>query len=210
MDIDKLISEMNPDLLIFLLASLFAFISWIVKGLVEKPLAESKNTFHRFLEKRIEILTEVKTRLKFIAYFPTEEESKEFKEQLQQLLLKDGKAGYLNKETFESALRISIDPKTDEKLLLATIKEIDEDLYKQISKIQDEVNFYRMFSNYNPFKRFVGFTILSLQYIFSLTVVIGLLFTIIYGLLFTTWCCKTVIILFTILGLYLIDKWMKK
>jgi hypothetical protein len=207
--VKSILSNINPDVAIFLATSLFAFISWIVKGLVEKPLAESKITFHRFLEKRIQILSEVKTRLGFIAYFPTEEGSKEYKEQLQELL-KDGKAGYLNKSTFESVLKISIEPKTDEKLLINSIKEIDEDLYNQISKVQDEVTFYKRFSNFNPYKRFVGFTILSIQYILSLSLVVSIIFLITYGLLFSTWFWRSVIILLTIVGLFFIDRWMKK
>ena len=98
------------------------------KSLVEKPLTESKNTFTKYFDKRIEILTEVKTRLNFIAYFPEGDESLEYKNQLQTILLTDGKAAYLSKEVYDNVLRIAIDPKTDEKLLLATIINIDEEL----------------------------------------------------------------------------------
>jgi len=210
MELINLLAGVNPDILIVLLTALFAFLSWIIKGLVEKPLEETKNTFNKFLEQRIEILTFVKTRLKFIAYFPSEEESKEYKEQLQQILLKDGKIGYLNKETFESVLKISIEPKTEEKILLEAIRQIDEDLYKQISKIQDEISFYRKFSNYNPFKRFIGFTILSFQYILSLSLIVSSLYFGIYALLVATWFWKILIVLGILIGLYLINKWFKK
>jgi hypothetical protein len=210
MDIETIIKEANPDIVIFLLTTIVAFISWLVKSLVEKPITESKNTFTKYFDKRVEILTEVKTRLNFIAYFPEGADSLEYKNQLQTLLLTDGKAAYLSKETYDNVLRISIDPKTDEKLLLETIKGIDEELYKKISKIQEEINFYRRFSNYNPLRRFVGITFLSLQYVISLTIVLAFLF-----LMTTTFFGGTIfirigIILTGILGLYLIDKWLKR
>lgn len=210
MDIETIITKANPNVVIFLLTTLVAFISWLVNSLVEKPIAESKNTFNKFLEKRIEILTEVKTRLNFIAYFPEGQESLDYKNQLQTIILKDGKTGYLSKETFDSVLKIAIDPKTDENLLLITIKKIDEDLYLQISKIQDEISFYRRFSNYNPLRRFVGLTILSLQYIVSLSLVISVLFLLVDTFIDSNNCIRVGILIASGLGLYLIDKWLKK
>lgn len=210
MDIGTIIEEANPDVVIFLMTTLIAFISWLVKSLVEKPIAESKNTFNKFLEKRIEILTEVKTRLNFIAYFPQGKENLDYKNQLQSIILKDGKTGYLSKETFDAVLKISIDPQTEEKLLIATIKKLDEDLYLQISKIQDEISFYRRFSNYNPLRRFVGLALLSLQYIISLSLVISILFLLVDTFLYANNCVRIGIIVASSLGLYLIDKWLKK
>lgn len=210
MDINTLISSANPNVVISLLTTLVAFISWLVKSLVEKPITESKNTFNKFLEKRIEILTEVKSRLNFIAYFPEGDDSLNYKNQLQEIILKDGKTGYLSKETFDSILKISIEPITNETLLLETIKEIDKDLYAQISKVNDEINFYRKFSNYNPLKKFVGLSLLSLQYIFSLTIVFSVILFIAYNLFDSNWFLRIVTTLFSILGLYIIDKWMKK
>lgn len=205
-----IIKEANPNVVIFLLTTFVAFISWLVKSLVEKPLTESKNTFTKYFDKRIEILTEVKTRLNFIAYFPEGDENLDYKNQLQAILLTDGKAAYLSKEVYDNVLRIAIDPKTDEKLLLATIKNIDEELYKKISKVQDEINFYRRFSNYSPLKRFVGITLLSLQYVISLTTIVAFLFLITLTFLEGNFYIKTGVILTGILGLYLIDKWLKK
>jgi hypothetical protein len=210
MDLKIILNNANPDLIIFLLTTLIAFFSWLVKSLVEKPITESKNTFNKFLEKRIEILTEVKTRLHFIAYFPKGKESRDYKNQLQEIMLKDGKTGYLSKETFDSILKISIDPDTDEKLLLSTIKVIDNELYLQISKIQDEISFYRRFSNYNPLKRFIGFTLLSLQYIISLSLVISVLFCLIYIFLEVNNFCRVITVIALGFGLYFIDKWLKK
>lgn len=210
MDIMTIIKEANPNVVIFLLTTFVAFISWLVKSLVEKPLTESKNTFTKYFDKRIEILTEVKTRLNFIAYFPEGDENLDYKNQLQTILLTDGKAAYLSKEVYDNVLRIAIDPKTDEKLLLATIKNIDEELYKKISKVQDEINFYRRFSNYSPLKRFVGITLLSLQHVISLTTIVAFLSLITLTFLEGNYYVKIGVILAGILGLYLVNKWLKK
>ncbi|MGJ7027442.1 hypothetical protein [Petrimonas sulfuriphila] len=210
MDLITIIKEANPNVVIFLLTTFIAFISWLVKSLVEKPLTESKNTFTKFFDKRIEILTEVKTRLNFIAYFPEGEDNLDYKNQLQNILLTDGKAAYLSKEIYDNILRIAIDPRTDEKLLLGTIKKIDEELYNKISKVQDEISFYRRFSNYSPLRRFVGIAFLSLQYVISLTIVVVFLLLVITIFFNGSIYIKISIILIGILGLYLIDKWLKR
>ncbi|MEA4820901.1 MAG: hypothetical protein VB122_01510 [Erysipelotrichales bacterium] len=209
MDIISIIKEANPDIVIFLLTILITFISWLIKSLVEKPLNESRNTFSKYFEKRIEILTEVKTRLNFIAYFPEGDDNLDYKNQLQTILLTDGKAAYLSKEVYDNVLRIAIDPITDEKLLLSTIKKIDEELYLKISKVQDEISFYRRFSNYNPLRRLIGIIFLSLQYILSLAIVITLLFLFITIFLEGNIFIKITLILTAIIGLYLIGKWLK-
>lgn len=210
MDIMIIIKEANPNVVIFLLTTFVAFISWLIKSLVEKPLTESKNTFIKYFDKRIEILTEIKTRLNFIAYFPEGEDSLEYKNQLQTILLTDGKAAYLSKEVYDNVLRIAIDPKTDENRLLDTISKIDGELYLKISKVQDEIEFYRRFSNYSPFRRFVGITVLSLQYIVALTIVFS---SLVYVTILFVDCNlyqRIGIIATGILGVYLLDKWLKR
>lgn len=47
MDITSILENANPNVVIFLLTTFIAFISWLVKSLVEKPLTESKNTFFK-------------------------------------------------------------------------------------------------------------------------------------------------------------------
>lgn len=200
MELIEHFSDVKPEFLLILITSFFALISWIIKGLIEKPLTESRITFRDVSEKRIEILSEIKSRLAFIAYFPSEEESKEFKEQLQEILLRDGKVGFLNKLTFEAVLKLSIDPVTNEKLLLKTIEEIDEDLYIQVSKVQDEVKFYINFSNYHPVKRFFGFLILAIQYLIALTLVLITLTLIVSGLIYLNWFLKIGLILLLLGG----------
>jgi len=210
MDIVTIIKEANPNVVIFLLTTFVAFISWLIKSLVEKPLNESKNTFTKYFDKRIEILTEVKTRLNFIAYFPEGEDNLEYKNQLQTILLTDGKAAYLSKEVYNNVLRIAIDEKTNETLLLDTIKKIDEELYLKISKVQDEIEFYRRFSNYSPFRRFVGITVLSLQYIVALTIVFSTLAYMTILFIDSNLYQRIGILAAGVFGIYLLDKWLKK
>lgn len=120
MGIANILKEVNPDIIIFLSTVLIAFISWLVNSLIAKPLIETKSTFTRYFDKRIEILSEIKSRLNLIAYFPSETDSLEFKNELQ-LLLKDGKAAYLSKDVYDNVLKISITPYTNETQLLKTI-----------------------------------------------------------------------------------------
>lgn len=210
MDITSILENANPNVVIFLLTTFIAFISWLVKSLVEKPLTESKNTFLKYFDKRIEVLTEVKTRLNFIAYFPEGKDSLEYKNQLQNVLLAEGKAAYLSKEIYDKVLKIAIDTKTDEELLLGTIRKIDEELYKKISKVQEEISFYRRFSNYSPIRRFVGIIFLSIQYVISLALVITFLFLMVFLFFQYNIFIKISVILTGIFVFYLIDKWLKR
>ena len=210
MDLSKLISSANPDILIFLLTALLAFISWLIKSLVENPISQSKETFNKYFEKRIEILTEVKTRLNLIAYFPQGKDNLEYKKQLQDIILRDGKVAYLSKETFDAVIKIAIDLKTDEKLLLGTISKIDHELYAQISKVQDEISFYRRFSNYNPAKKFISLSLLSIQYILSLTIFLVIVLSLFYLFSASNWMGKIALIGILLLGIYLTEKWIKK
>src|SRR5690606_36712274 len=98
MDLKTILLDANPDVVIFAVTTLIAFLTWLLKGLIDKPMTASKETFYKYIDKRIEILTEIKTRLNFIAFFPEEADSKEFKQQIQDILLRDGRAGYLNKD----------------------------------------------------------------------------------------------------------------
>ena len=181
MDLIKIIGAADPNVKVFFLTAIAGLVSWIVKGLLEGPIQESKSTFEKFVDRRIEILSEILTRLKFIAYFPTVKESKIYKQQIQDIILRDGKVGYINKLTLESILRISIEAETNEKLLIATIQEIEDDLFAQISKIHEQISFYRRFSNHTPIKRLIGFSMLAADYAVSFlivaVIVIGVCYT---------------------------------
>lgn len=209
MDLNSLINDANPNVVIFFLTTLIAFLSWLVKSLVDKPLANSKITFTKYFEKRIEILSEINTRLKFIAYFPVGKDSLEFKNQLQLILLQEGKAAYLSKELHDNVIRISIDPATNEELLLLTINNLEVELALMISKIRDEINLYRKFSNYKPLKRFMGIMLLSLQYLLSLLAIVSFILLMIITFLNGNIYLIFGIIAIALLFIFLIDKWLK-
>ena len=135
MDIVKYLKEIDKSILIFIFTSLFAFISWLIKGIIEKPINEAKITFEKTYTIRIEILTEIKNRLSLILYFNTGEDNLEYKKQIQDLLLKDGKTAYLSKEILDNTLRISIDETNNESLISNTISKIDSELFLIISQI---------------------------------------------------------------------------
>lgn len=209
MDINSIVKNADPNIIIFLLTTLVAIISWVIKSLVERPIIESKETFHRFFDKRIEVLCEVKTRLNLIAYFPKGPENLEYKNQIQELLLKQGKSSYLNKDIYDNVLKISITPETNQEILISTIKKIDEELYQNISKIQDEVNFYRRFSNYDPLKRFVGITLLYIQYIVSLLVVISVITFLGMGVFHENICIQISVFIGGLFILFFSRWWLK-
>ncbi len=210
MDLNSLIKEANPNIVLFLLTTGIAIISWLIKSLIDKPLIQGKETFNNFFPKRLEILMEVKTRLNFIAYFPAGKENLDYKEQLQSILLRDGRPGYLSKEIFDNVLKISIEKENDENVLLSTISKIDEELYALISKIKEETNFYRRFSNLDPLKRFFSFTLLFVQYALSFFIVIAIIYILTVGAIYGSLFIKSVIIIFSLLGVMLINKWLRK
>ena len=210
MDIKSILVDANPNIVIFLLTTFVAFMSWMLKGLVEKPLIESKNTFNKFFDKRVEILTEIKTLLKFISYFPVGDDSLEYKNKLQKVLQRDGKSAYLSKEIYDNVVKISVVLDTEEPLLLSTIKKIDEELFQNISKVQDEVQFYRKFSNFNPTRRFIGYTFLLLQYTVSLFLVVSVLLLMILAFVSGVIWLKIGILLLGIIVVWIVDFWLKK
>lgn len=204
----EILNSANPNIVVFLLTTLVAFISWLVKSLFESPIKESKETFNQFVEKRIEILGEIKVLLSFISFFPIGDEGLDYKDKLQQVLLKDGKACYLDNQIYNNVLKISIDSITNEGLLLNTISDINADLESQIFKVREEMNFYKRYSNYNPFKKSIGYLFLFLQYVISLVIVITLISLFIFGLM--NYIKATVITVVSISVLYFIFLIYKK
>jgi len=194
MDIIKSLENIDKSLLIFILTSLLAFISWLIKGIIEKPINEAKITFEKTYTTRIEILTEIKNRLSLILYFNSGEDNLKFKEQIQDLLLKDGKSAYLSKEVLDNTLRISIDEMNNEVLIKETISKIDSELFLIISKIEDEISFYRKFSNYNPLKKVVGIILLALQNIIIILIISLVVFSLIYFFIQSEYCGKALVI----------------
>lgn len=207
MDVEQFLKDVNPNLLIFLLTSLVAFISWIIKGSIENPINKSKATFEKTYNVRIEILTEIKNRLVLILYFKdNNEETTKFKEQLQELLLKDGKSAYLNKDTLDNVIRLSIDELYTEELIKNTITSIDQELYKIISKIEDEVSFYRKFSNLDPVRKIIGIILLALQNIIIILLIGGIICYTIYFFIGSETCGRIFVVIFAIF-LMLFSNW---
>lgn len=168
MDLINLIKQSDINLLLLISSSLIAFLTWIVKGAIEKPINSSKSTFESIYNIRIEFLIEIKNRLSFLLYFERGKDNKKYKNQIQNLLLKDGKSAYLSKVILNNTLRISIEEQNQTKLIKHTIILIDKELYSTISKIEDEIKFYRKFSNFNPIKRIIGVFLLALQNIITI------------------------------------------
>jgi len=171
MDFLKTLKLADSNLLVFLLTSIIAFLTWIIKGSIEKPINDSKLTFEKTFNIRVEIMTEIKNRLSLILYFKEGDENLQFKEEIQNILLKDGKSAYLSKNILDNLLRLSIEKENNEELIRTTINLIDSELYLIISKLEDEISFYRKFSNFNPLKKIIGIILLALQNIITILIV---------------------------------------
>lgn len=203
--------DVDTNLILFCVTSLIAFLSWVVKGAIEKPINDSKVAFERTYQIRIEILTEIKNRLSLILYFKyDDDETKNFKEQIQNLLLKDGKSAYLNKEVLDNTLKISIIKENDNDLIKKTISLIDSDLFAIISKIEDENNFYIRFSNYKPLKRLIGLLILALQNIIAILIIGAIIYFFIYIFLQSSFSIKIIILILSILFMFFSYSYLSK
>ncbi|MFV8322856.1 hypothetical protein [Flavobacterium sp. LB3P21] len=206
MDEIEVLKDADSNLLVFLLTSLIAFMAWIIKGAIEKPINDSKITFEKTFNIRIEILTEVKNRLSLILYFKNDDESKVFKEQIQDLLLKDGKSAYLSKLILDNCLRLSIDENGNEALVKETISLIDIELFQLISKVEDEITFFRKFSNFNPLSKIIGITLLALQNIITI-LLIGLIIYFIVSFYISSAICGKILILIISIGIMFFANW---
>lgn len=206
MDFIELLKLADSDLLVFLLTSLIAFITWIIKGSIEKPISSSKATFEKTFNIRIEIMTEIKNRLSLILYFKNGVENLKFKEEVQELLLKDGKSAYLSKKILDNTLRLSIEEGNNHALIKETIDLIDRELYLTISKIEDEISFYRKFSNFNPLKKVIGIVLLALQNIITIMIIGLITYFLISTFINNVLCIKILICLISI-GLLLFANW---
>lgn len=165
MDLVNQFISTSPAFKIFILTSLIAFITWLVKGLIETPLNQSREIFKNFYEKRINILGKIKTKLYLIQKFTIDLQADEvvkYKEGLQEILEKDENIAFLDKEYYRKILNFSItvDSKLEEVNLL--IKETDDFLAEIINKVQDEIKFYFKYSSFNPFKKIVNLSSLIL------------------------------------------------
>ena len=199
----------NKDLITVLGTLLIGFLSWVVKELIEKPMTRSKETFNKYMEKRIEILTDIKVRLIIVAAIEAPF-ANNYKEQIQSILLEHGKAAYLDKSTLDKTMNAAIQFETNKIAIVALIKEIDIDLTKQIRKVQDEIQFYSKFSNLNPIKKIAGFLLLTLQYVLAISISIGLLFLCGYWVIVGTWYIRITLFMSMMILYYWVNYWLKR
>jgi hypothetical protein len=189
------------DTIIYAGVALIAFISWLAKSLVEKPIKDSRITFDKLVQDRVVLLSKVKLRLKFIEQLPQEDNGREYKDEIRDILKKEDKDIYLLKEEcFEDILKISMTQETDKNLLLETIKNIDEELKKQISMLNEKTSFFRQFSGYGLIGLLTGNILLVIIY---LIVTIFLVFLFISAF-FEMWCAFAIVLLLMASGVIML------
>lgn len=204
---DNIIPDINwQDEKIFtvLLAAFIAFIAWLAKSFVEKPFDNSRETFFNFAEKRIHILSVIKTHLVFISLFPQDEKAKS---KLQEILLKDGSTGFLSKESLNNVIEISISKKVNEKKLLSTIASLDYELALQIEKIKNDYSFYIRYSGNSPYKKILGYVFMMIKSVLWVTSAVFLLFILIKFILNLSIIWITIVIAITLALIWLIEKY---
>lgn len=198
----------DKTILSILISSFIAFLCWIVKGLVELPLSSSKDLYFKHFERRIEVLGDIKTRLSIIALAPGKE-SKMYKEQLQELLLR-GNAAYLDNDIFTNILNISVHEDTNEKNLVKAIQDVNAVLTVNIGKMQQSNDFYLKYGRVEPAKRFAGYLVLCLNYIIILCVFLALAFGIYYGIILGSICVKILTVLIYLALIFGLNKWLDR
>jgi ABC-type multidrug transport system fused ATPase/permease subunit len=171
----EFLKDVNVNVLVSLITMLIVFLSWLVKSFIEKPIKEARDTYNSVLIEKVNILSEIKLRLEFILQYYEQEKSKEFKEQICNLLLKNGGNSYLlRKEYFSDILKISTSSETDKELLQKTIDVIVEDLDSQTLKIHRKMSFYLNFSGESPIERINGSaTLFMVYFLYILFFIIG-------------------------------------
>ena len=194
----------DEKIIAILLAAFIAFVAWLAKSFVEKPFNDSRETFFSFAEKRIQILSLIKTHLVFISLFPKDLKTKE---KLQEILLKDGSTGFLNKETLNTSIEISINKDVNEKKILSTIADIDAELTLQIGKIQKENLLYIKYASTNPFKKVLGYIFMLIKSILWLTAAGLILFLTMRFILGLSSIWIIIVVGFILILIWLIEKY---
>ncbi|OGJ86550.1 MAG: hypothetical protein A2487_13425 [Candidatus Raymondbacteria bacterium RifOxyC12_full_50_8] len=190
----------NDKIFSVLLVALIAFVAWLSKRLIEKPFDDSRKTYFNFAEKRIRILSLIKTRLIYISLFPV---NHKLKEELQNTLLSNGDLGLLNRDMLNMLIELSVNKEVNEKRLLNGISNIDSELALQIGKIKDEYSFYVRYSGVSPYKKVLGYIIITTKSILSLTLICLLSFLLIRFILGLTglWIAISIIVILILVWL---------
>lgn len=167
-------NNIDKTLLGILIAALLAFLAWLFKTLVEKPFDNSRDTFFHYVDRRIKILSLLRNKLIELSLRPGEEASKK---ELSNVL-NDEFIGYLDKDTITSVVEI-VNCNIEEEKVTDLLKQIDDQLAKQISAIRKEYAFYISISSINPISKLVTILYLFLQTVLALAIITFSLYIII-------------------------------
>ena len=159
------------------------FIAWLVKSLIESPLNNSKEAFYNILNKRVEMMSQLKAHLTLICFFPGKSS---FKHDLQKILL-DGNTAYVDSDILASAFKITLSEHTDLKLARQLVTQIDDDLKKWISIASDDISFYKKYNSPNPSKRILALFSLSFWSLLFIIAYITIIITALYVLFFSNY-----------------------
>jgi len=196
-------NSIDKTLLGILIAALLAFIAWLFKTLVEKPFDNSRDTFFHYVDRRIKILSLVRNRLIELLLKPSDEtKKKELND-----TLNDEYVGYLDKDTITSVVEI-VNCNIEEKKITDLLKQIDDQLAKQISAIRKEYAFYISVSSINPISKLLTIFYLFLQTVIALVIITFSLYIIIKSYM-TLSLWGSVFLTITLLGVSLLIDYIR-
>jgi hypothetical protein len=190
-------NNIDKTLLGILIAALLAFLAWLFKTLVEKPFDNSRDTFFHYVDRRIKILSLLRNKLIELSLRPSEEASKK---ELNNVL-NDEFIGYLDKDTITNVVEI-VNCDIEEKKVTDLLKQIDDQLAKQISAIRKEYSFYISISSINPISKLLTILYLFLQTVIALTIITFSLYIIIKSYMsLSIWCSVIITIVLLCISL---------
>lgn len=196
--------DLNNDAVVaLLLALLIAFITWLAKSFIEKPFENSRETFFRFVEARIQILSVARAHLINISLFPTQPGEKD---KLKEMLLQDRTTGFLSRKMLNDVFEIATEKSVNEKKLFATIASIDKELASQIHAIHRDYSFYLRFAGNSPAKKILGYATVMLKSVLLIGIVITTSFFLIRALLSVSWVLLVLTLTFALVLAWLFEK----
>lgn len=191
-EIELFFNNIPSSVIGILITALLGLFAWLSKSLVEGPINSSKDTFYKFITSKIEILSEIKSHLAFIAYFPKEQVS--LKEKLQDVLKRDGKTAYIDKDMLASLIHFSITDNSEPNQILKLIESLDKELGLWINKAKEDNQFFIKYYSPSPTKRIFVLASMFFWVSFLMLIIATLFFAIIYFLIVLSWIYKILIL----------------
>jgi len=199
------LSSIDGGVLAVFITILAGFIAWIYREVTYKPMQDSRDTFYRYTEKRIAILSEIRNILIILRVNRQDTSAKnKLKDTLQ-----SAEVGYLGEMMTYDLVEIAYG-NFNENLLWQVIGEIKDELAILIGQIEKESNYFLERSRLSILGRIIQFLISTIKVILISSIILVALLYYIAFIISLGWICKITIIALTIvLLLFLNSRWFR-